>query len=374
MWHEARKQEKVLRKVIVDYRRRAERRHEYYDKIKQDPTKFMQVHGKRCKLFIDETNQSSDSCHMMPWQGDKSNMIDRFDVRAHLDFINEPKPSNQTKSLNDKEERRLNYERYRILVYNKHKNVSESQHLHKIHVNESYPDLNAQKLESEAKKQQLATTKASIGFDYGADVVGGAAEVEEEDSSDSDEDFMFDLEDIPPLRELNPDDLEDIEKFSLDFGMGYTDFVRSMDQDQEMQERIDKAREVESEKQKMAGKKSRRERRMLRDERLKDRVIGPLSYMQKGSGNESETESESSDEEHPSCEGKIEFITSFGADKSVEFLFSAATLIKFGSQDAAILNIRSLLSCPFKGLWIISISLCVMDNPAGVRLAANGCS
>ena len=43
MWHEARKQEKVVRKVIVDYRKRAERRHQYYDKIKQDPTKFMQV-------------------------------------------------------------------------------------------------------------------------------------------------------------------------------------------------------------------------------------------------------------------------------------------------------------------------------------------
>jgi arginine/serine-rich splicing factor 16 len=23
----------------------------------------------------------------MPWQGDANNMIDRFDVRAHLDFI-----------------------------------------------------------------------------------------------------------------------------------------------------------------------------------------------------------------------------------------------------------------------------------------------
>ena len=43
MWKDARKQEKVVCKAIEDYRRRAERRHDYYEKIKQDPTKFMQV-------------------------------------------------------------------------------------------------------------------------------------------------------------------------------------------------------------------------------------------------------------------------------------------------------------------------------------------
>jgi hypothetical protein len=42
MWHEARKQEKKIRGMIVDYKRRAERRREFYEKtvslntIKQD--------------------------------------------------------------------------------------------------------------------------------------------------------------------------------------------------------------------------------------------------------------------------------------------------------------------------------------------------
>ena len=43
MWHEARKQEKAVRKAIVDIRKRAERRTDYYEKIKQEPTKFLQV-------------------------------------------------------------------------------------------------------------------------------------------------------------------------------------------------------------------------------------------------------------------------------------------------------------------------------------------
>lgn len=33
MWHEARKQEKMIRGMIVDYRRRAERRKDFYEKI-----------------------------------------------------------------------------------------------------------------------------------------------------------------------------------------------------------------------------------------------------------------------------------------------------------------------------------------------------
>lgn len=33
MWHEVRKQEKKIRCMIVDYRKRAERRKDYYEKI-----------------------------------------------------------------------------------------------------------------------------------------------------------------------------------------------------------------------------------------------------------------------------------------------------------------------------------------------------
>lgn len=33
MWHEARKQERKIRGMIVDYRKRAERRQDFYEKI-----------------------------------------------------------------------------------------------------------------------------------------------------------------------------------------------------------------------------------------------------------------------------------------------------------------------------------------------------
>lgn len=33
MWHEARKQERKIRGMLVDYRKRAERRQDFYEKI-----------------------------------------------------------------------------------------------------------------------------------------------------------------------------------------------------------------------------------------------------------------------------------------------------------------------------------------------------
>ena len=55
----------------------------------------------------------------MPWRGDADSMIDRFDVRAHLDAL--PPPSVTSPKMTaeeDWEERQANYERYRILIQN----------------------------------------------------------------------------------------------------------------------------------------------------------------------------------------------------------------------------------------------------------------
>lgn len=63
MWHEARKQEKKLRCMIVDYRKRAERRREFYEKFKADPTQFMQVHGRPSKIYLEpQIAASAENC------------------------------------------------------------------------------------------------------------------------------------------------------------------------------------------------------------------------------------------------------------------------------------------------------------------------
>ena len=43
MWHEQRKEERRIRGMLVDRRRRAERRRDYYERIKADPNQFLQA-------------------------------------------------------------------------------------------------------------------------------------------------------------------------------------------------------------------------------------------------------------------------------------------------------------------------------------------
>lgn len=53
MWHEARKQEKKIRGLMVDYKKRAERRREFYEKIVRNETlKFTEIRLDLCRLSI----------------------------------------------------------------------------------------------------------------------------------------------------------------------------------------------------------------------------------------------------------------------------------------------------------------------------------
>ena len=57
MWHEARKQERKIRGLIVDYRRRAERRQDFYEKIVSED-------GVKCciQYFFIKTNYIPKHC------------------------------------------------------------------------------------------------------------------------------------------------------------------------------------------------------------------------------------------------------------------------------------------------------------------------
>ena len=73
-----------------------------------------QVHGRRARVEYESSSSKSTADVMMPWRGDKENLIDRFDVRANLDYIDESKPKPIELSKDEMiEERRCNYERYK---------------------------------------------------------------------------------------------------------------------------------------------------------------------------------------------------------------------------------------------------------------------
>ncbi|XP_041353654.1 CLK4-associating serine/arginine rich protein-like isoform X2 [Gigantopelta aegis] len=328
MWHEARKQEKKIRGLMVDFKKRAERRREFYEKTKLDPTQFLRVYGRPYKINLDpaiamaaESPQS-----MMPWQGNRDNMIDRFDVRAHLDFIPEYDPKKETPmKVNDDEERHLNYERYRTLVENEAAGLTEEQALQQIYIDEQFgpPDRTA-----EEEKKKLAGKKAAIGYTYEDSTPAVDEEDEDEDTDESSDTDIeaADLDITLNVDELTPDQIVAVNQCAEIYGMKNDDFVRLLMKDKEELEALRQAKIIEEEKAQFAGRKSRRERRAFKEKRLAGRKISPPSYAARDSPKyepykkESSSSCSRSPSPTPANIGKKLFITSFGKESDNEEL------------------------------------------------------
>ncbi|XP_018417029.1 PREDICTED: CLK4-associating serine/arginine rich protein isoform X2 [Nanorana parkeri] len=258
MWHEARKHERKLRGMMVDYKKRAERRREYYEKIKKDPAQFLQVHGRSCKIHLDSAVAlaAESPVNMMPWQGDPNNMIDRFDVRAHLDYIPEYKPPLLTtiSPEQDADDRKCNYERYRGLVQNDFAGISEEQCLYQIYIDELYGGLQRP---GEDEKKKLAEKKATIGYTYDDSTIaelGDSPEKLDDEDSDDDESKSDEDEVIPDIDvevdvdEITEEQVSDLNRQATTYGMAEGDFVRMLRKDKEESEAIKHAKALEEEK------------------------------------------------------------------------------------------------------------------------------
>uniref|UniRef100_A0A4W5JXS3 CLK4-associating serine/arginine rich protein n=1 Tax=Hucho hucho TaxID=62062 RepID=A0A4W5JXS3_9TELE len=327
MWQEARKHERKLRGMMVDYKRRGERRREYYEKIKKDPAQFLQVHGRAYKIHLDSAVAlaAESPINMMPWQGDANNMIDRFDVRAHLDFIPTYTPPllNTATPEQESEERKCNYERYRGLVQNDFASISEEQCLYQIQMDELYGGLQRP---NEDEKKKLAKEKATIGYTYEDSTVTEPGEEEEKgeeddsENSESEEDEGIpDIDVEVDVDELNTEQELDLNKMATPYGMTEGDFVRMLRKDKDEVEAIKHAKALEAEKAMYSGRRSRRQRREFREKRLKGRQISPPSYARRDSPTydpykrpQSESSSESRSRSRSPGPEKITFITSFG--------------------------------------------------------------
>ncbi|XP_064537222.1 CLK4-associating serine/arginine rich protein isoform X3 [Drosophila montana] len=346
MWHEARKQERRIRGLIVDYRKRAERRQYFYDKIQADPTQFLQLHGRRSKIYLDPAVAAAGDgdAIIVPWQGHQDNLIDRFDVRAHLDYIAPvAKNTNEAEGESDLtvEERQLNYERYRILAQNDFLNVSEDKFLHQLYLEEQF-GANAQ-LEAERnlgkKKQKNSGGGATIGYSYddgeapsvaigpqpfgtapatssAAAAAGDKAENSDESDSDMDMDVSIDI------GKLDTAQAHELNACGRNYGMKSNDFFSHLTKDADEADALRIAREEEQEKMLLSGRKSRRERRAQKERRIANRPFSPPSYAAKEDQGKNKDKDEDSESRSPSpAEGggeKITYITSFGGEDEMQ--------------------------------------------------------
>ncbi|XP_050300997.1 CLK4-associating serine/arginine rich protein isoform X2 [Anthonomus grandis grandis] len=329
MWHEARRQERKIRGMLVDYRKRAERRRDFYERIKADPTQFLQIHGRQCRIHLDPAvAAAADSAVMMPWQGNENNLIDRFDVRAHLDYI--PAVKKEEESELTSEDRQVNYERYRIVAQNNYLGISEEKFLKQLHLEEQFGYT-----ENKSKKDSKGTGVA-IGFNYeeGTAIAGPQPhDTQDEDNSDdenSDSDLDVDLS--INISKIDPTQAHEMNKAGQQFGMAGNDFYSFLTNDMEEAETYKLAKEEEHEKALYSGRKSRRERRAHREKRLANRKISPPSYAAKESPTNALRDESKSPSRSPSPDDgeKITYITSFGDDEEVNNKPTYADKVKCG--------------------------------------------
>ncbi|KAL3267166.1 hypothetical protein HHI36_011303 [Cryptolaemus montrouzieri] len=314
MWHEARRQERRIRGMLVDYRRRAERRRDFYERIKADPTQFLQIHGRQSKIHLDPAVAAAadSSTAMMPWQGDSDNLIDRFDVRAHLDFIPTPKKEDQDEELSQ-EERHLNYERYRIIAQNSFLGLSEEKFLKQLHIEEQFGYT-----ENKEKKKER-TGGVTIGFNYedgtGTSHPQPTFDTNDAESEHSDSDLDVDLS--INVSKMDPNEAHEMNRHGRNYGMSSNDFYSFLIKDLDEAESYRLAKEEEHEKALYAGRKSRRERRAHREKRLANRVISPPSYAARTSPDYAAFRQSKSPSKSPTPDnaGKITYITSFGDEE-----------------------------------------------------------
>lgn len=354
MWHEARKQERKIRGIMVDYKKRAERRREFYEKIKQDPTQFLRIHAAPCKINLDPAVAvaAEGPGTMMPWQGDSTNMIDRFDARAHLDIIPEISVVEKiTKNAaKDREEHKCNYERYRTLVQNECAGISEEQCLQQITTDEMYPEIGLAKRANEAK-EKLMGKKAAIGFTYEESTPADDDKDEERGLFDSDSESSSSLSDIDIDINVDVDELDeeqriDMNECAVKYGMAPGEYVRMLEKDKEEIEMLKRAKEEEEEKAMYSGRKSRRERRAFIEKKLRERrdiAPSPPSYARRNSPTyqpyRKRSRSQSSSRSRsttPEDTGRVTFITSFGEEnEAAAAAANTATLTTSSSKKSS---------------------------------------
>lgn len=325
MWHEARKQEKKIRGLLVDYQRRAQRRKDYYEKIKADPTQFLQLHGRQCKIHIDPSIAiaANSPATMMPWQGNEEIMIDRFDARAHLDFIREPKKDDEDEQMSY-EERHLNYERYRILVQNEFLTISENKFLHQLYLEEKFGPVTKSDADDAKKK---STANAAIPYKYSDEdtiqtddsrkYLDIKPKTDGSDESDEESEVDFDLS--IDVSKIGTDQANELNSTAHSFGMTTNDFYSFLNNDLEEAENIQLARLAEEEKAMFAGRRSRRERRAFRLKALEGKALSPLSYATRKSPSYTDFDQLSSmmtsRSPTPENSGQVTYITSFGDEE-----------------------------------------------------------
>merc|ERR1711881_572190 len=96
-------------------------------------------------------------------------------------------------------------------------------------------------------------------------------------NSESDDDFD-DLDTVVNFSALSRDQQYDLNSIGRSYFLGREDFIKNLQHEAEEQENAKTAKAEEDEKSAFSGRKSRKERRILKEKRLAGRIPSPPSY------------------------------------------------------------------------------------------------
>ena len=122
---------------------------------------------------------------------------------------------------------------------------------------------------------------------------------------------------------LSTDQQQDLNSIGKSFFLGREDFVKYLKQEADEQEIAKTAKQEEDEKSAFSGRKSRKERRILKEKRLAGRVPSPPSYATYDNRQHNRHSSSENSSRSPSPEitkrneGKVEYITTFGDEQEI---------------------------------------------------------
>lgn len=281
----------------------------------------------------------------MKWQGQSDNLIDRFDVRAHLDYIPPVKPVKDEKEPEaTSEERLINYERFRILAQNEFLGVSEDHFLKQLQLEEQF-GVNAHQVDHHDKnKKKNSQANAAIGFDYGGGDSGSTTvtvpfsqtilNIEsaansnryEEFSKDYSDDSDIDMDVAIDINKIGTTEAHELNNCGKRYGMMTNDFFSYLTKDEDEKQSMKALKEQEADKILGGGRKSRRERRSQREKRVLGKPLSPPSYAAKEEKVEPSKEELEDDEDDKSSRDnsrspspeKITYITSFGGEDELK--------------------------------------------------------
>lgn len=173
------------------------------------------------------------------------------------------------------------------------------------------------------------------------------AKISSDEESDNDLDLVLDV------NRIAADEKVILNKRSTDYGMEFGDYVRMLILDNEERETLKRNKELELEKSQYSGRKSRRERRLAKEKRLREKgSLSPLSFIVTENKEKKDDDDEGS--RSSSCSSyrrkrkgsesptDMCFITSFGQDAEEEANATEVNSIVKGMNYAKTSKIETL--------------------------------